>query len=126
MADIAISNHIPLQYAYSAGSNGRIAVPVPPSQLLYSYFKNVAGTATPGAPAYSLDKLKILDTIIERLRTTKNQPKIERESKGLTDERIDALIQHYGDQLHAALASTASPYKKPLGVVPGMLISVAA
>jgi len=121
-----VSNHIPLQYAYSAGMSGRISIPVPPSQLVYSHFKNVSGTATAGASAYSLDKLKILDTMIERLRTTKNQPRLEREAKGMTDERIDALIQHYGDQLHAALAPTVSPYKKPLGVVPGMLVSVAA
>ena len=124
--DIRISNQLPLAYAFTAGSSGKVTVPVPPSLLLYSNFKNVSGTAQPGASAYSLDKLKILDTIIERLRTTRNQPKVERESKGMSDEHIDALIQHYGDQLHAALASTVSPYKKPLGVVPGMLISVAA
>jgi hypothetical protein len=109
-----------------AGSSGKVSIPVPPSLLLYSNFKNVSGTSSAGASAYSLDKLKILDTLIERLRTTREQPKLEREAKGMTDERIDALIQQYGDQLHAALAPTTSPYKKPLGVVPGMLLSVAA
>jgi hypothetical protein len=123
---VAVSNHIPLQYAYSAGMSGRISIPVPPSQLVYAHFKNVSGTATPGASAYSLDKLKILDTMIERLRTTKNLPALERGSRGMTDERIDALIQQYGEQLHAALGPTVSPYKKPIGIVPGMLISVAA
>lgn len=124
--DVRVSNHIPLTYAYSAGGSGRVSVPVSPSQLVYSYFKNVAGTASTGASAYSLDKLKILDTIIERLRTVKNQPRIERESKGLSDERLDALIQQYGDQLHSALVSSTSAYAKPAGVVPGMLVSVAA
>lgn len=123
--DIRISNQLPLSYAYSAGSSGRVAVPVSPAQLLYSNFKNVSGVASAGASAYTLDKLKILDTIIERLRSVKNQPRIEREAKGLSDERLDALIQQYGEQLHAAmLAST--PYGKPAGVVPGMLVSVAA
>ncbi len=122
--DVRVSNHLPLAYAYSAGTSGRVSVPVSPSQLLYSNFKNVSGTASAGAAAYSLDKLKILDTIIERLRTVKSQPRIERESKGMTDERIDALIQQYGQQLHAAMG--ASPYVQPTGVVPGILVSVAA
>lgn len=124
--DIRVSNHMPLSYAYNAGTSGRVSVPVRPSQLVYSYFKNVSGTATPGASAYSLDKLKILDTIIERLRTVKEQPQVEREATGMTDERLDALIQHYGQQLHAAMATSPTAYGKPQGVVPGMLVSVAA
>lgn len=124
--DVRISNHIPLAYAYGAGTSGRISVPVAPSQLLYSHFKNVSGIATAGASAYTLDKLKILDTIIERLRTVKSQPRIERESQGLTDERLDALIQQYGDQLHAAMVSSPTPYTAPAGVEPGMLVSIAA
>lgn len=123
--DVRVSNQLPLAYAYSAGTSGKVAVPVAPSQLLYSNFKNVAGTPSAGASAYSLDKLKILDTLIERLRTVKNQPRIERESKGLSDERIDALIQQYGDQLHSAMVAS-TPYNRPAGVVPGMLISLAA
>ena len=124
--DVRISNQLPLAYAFTAGSSGKVSIPVPPSQLLYSNFKNVSGTPFTGAAAYSLDKLKILDTLIERLRTTKNQPRLERESKGLSDERIDALIQQYGNELHTAIVSSASPYTRPAGVVPGMLLSVAA
>ena len=124
--EVHVSNRIPLAYAYSAGTSGRISVPVAPSQLLYSHFKNVTGTASVGASAYALDKLKILDTIIERLRTAKNKPSIDRESKGLSDERIDALIQQYGEQLHAAIVASPTAYTKPSGIVPGMLVSLAA
>ena len=124
--DMRVSNHIPLAYAYNAGSNGRVSVPVAPSQRLYSYFKNVAGTADPAAPSYSLDKLKILDTLIERLRSVRSQPEPEREGSGLSDERLDALIEDYGRQLHSALASSQSPYARPSGVMPGMLVSIAA
>ena len=124
--DVRISNQLPLAYAFTAGSSGKVSIPVPPSLLLYSNFKNVTGTPVTGTASYSLDKLKILDTLIERLRTTRNQPKPGRESKGLSDERIDALIQQYGNELHTALVSSASPYTKPAGVVPGMLVSLAA
>lgn len=123
--DVRISNHIPLAYAYNAGSSGRVAIPVPPSQLVYSYFKNVAGTSNPNAPAYSLDKLKILDTLIERLRSSKSKPESERRASAMSDERIDALIQQYGKQLHDALVAAPTPYAKP-AVTPGMLVSVAA
>jgi hypothetical protein len=123
---IYVSNHFPLDYAYNAGSSGRISVPVAPSQLVYSYFKNVAGAASPDTPVYSLDKLKILDTLIERLRSAKGQPRAERRGSDMTDERIDALIQQYGEQLHTALSTNALPYARPTGVVPGMLVSIAA
>lgn len=123
---IYVSNHVPLDYAYNAGASGRISVPVAPSQLVYSYFKNVVGTASSDTPVYSLDKLKILDTLIERLRTARSQPKAERRGSGLTDERIDALIQQYGEQLHTALSTPPLPYARPSGVVPGMLVSIAA
>jgi hypothetical protein len=77
---------------------------------------------------YSLDKLTILNTLIERLRSSRSDALASRESdgSGLTEERIDALIQQYGKELHSAMVSNSLPYAKPSGVVPGMLVSLAA
>jgi len=104
-----------------------VAVPVHPNQLIYSYFKNVAGSATPGASVYGLDKLRILDTMIERLRSARAKPSAMRDEpdSSMSDERLDALIQHYGRELHAAV-TRSMPYGKPVGVEPGMLVSLAA
>jgi hypothetical protein len=105
-----------------------VAVPVSPSQLPYAYFKNVAGVAGISASVYSLDKLTILNTLIERLRSSRSDALASRESEGsgLSEERIDALIQQYGKELHNAMVSNALPYAKPSGVMPGMLVSLAA
>jgi hypothetical protein len=122
-----ISNHLPYSYMYSIGLAGRVGVPVPPSQLPYSYFKNVAGVQSSSAATYSLDKLKILDTLIERLRSVKSSPLEARENAGSIDpDRLDALIEEYGKQLHAAVVADSLPYAKPQGINPGMLLSVAA
>ena len=124
---ITVSNHLPYAYLYSGTMSGRVGVPVPPSQLPYSYFKNVTGVATPSAATYSLDKLKILDTLIEHLRSVKSNPLLARENSAQADpERIDALIEEYGRQLHSALVADSLPYVKPQGVVPGLLVSTAA
>lgn len=126
--EAALSNHIPYTYLSFAGASGRVAVPVSPSQLPYAYFKNVAGVAGPSTSVYSLDKLTILNTLIERLRSSRRDARSTRESDGLglSEERIDALIQQYGKELHNAMVSDALPYNKPRGVMPGMLVSLAA
>jgi len=126
--EATVSNHIPYTYLSLAGASGRVAVPVSPSQLPYAYFKNVAGVAGPAASVYSLDKLTILNTLIERLRSSRSDALASRESEGsgLSEERVDALIQQYGKELHNAMVSNSLPYAKPSGVVPGMLVSLAA
>ena len=126
--EAALSNHIPYTYLSLAGASGRVAVPVSPSQLPYAYFKNVAGVSGPSASVYSLDKLTILNTLIERLRSSRSETLASRgnEGSGLSEERIDALIQQYGKELHNAMVSNALPYARPSGVMPGMLVSLAA
>lgn len=128
--DIRLSSSIPLAYAYNAGPVGRISVPVSPAQLLYSNFKNVIGISDPDAASYSLDKLKILDTLIDRLRSIKRLPEQEKASHGISNEKLDAMIEEYGRELHSAIISSqaplGTPYGKPYGVNPGFLVSVAA
>ncbi len=130
-----VSNYLPYSYLYGAGTaSGRIAVPVTPAQLPYANFKNVAGSAVATASVYSLDKLKILDVLIDRLRSARKQVSDERlPGFGEREERLDALIQEYGKMLHDSLAASdaqapngAAAYAKPAGVVPGMLLSLAA
>jgi len=131
----SVSNYIPYSYLYGAAMvQGRVSVPVPASQLPYANFKNVSGSAVEAASVYSLDKLKILDTLIDRLRSAKADKaklpdSIERLASGGRDAdegRLDALTQEYGRELHAAIKSDALPYGKPGVVTPGMLVSFAA
>jgi len=98
-------------YAISAAADGRMSLPVSPSQLIYSHFKHVSGTPAPeGTSGVNITKLKILDTLIEQLSRMKNQPISE---YGMADEnddaRINALIDQYQKQIKAASAGIYSP-----------------
>lgn len=123
-----VSSYVPLAYSYSAQS-GRIAIPVRASEVLYSSFEHVAGVAaTEGNGAMSIDSLKILDILIDRLESIKQQPLVAAEApKDLSPGRVDALIQQYGSELHAAAVKPAAvPYKPAVAVESGMLFSFAA
>lgn len=124
-----VSNEIPYAYLYSATlASGRVAVPVSAAQLPYANFKHVAGTVVAGgsASAYALDKLKILDTLIDRLKSARGATRSHSSQNEMNTSDVDAQIQSYGEQLHKALVSDSLSYAKPVGVVPGMLVSVAA
>jgi len=120
----AVPNHTfpSIGYAISAAGNGRMSLPVSPSQLIYSHFKHVSGTPAPeGTSGVNISKLKILDTLIEQLSRMKNQPIAD---FGMADEhdenRINALIDQYQKQIKATQASGVySP-----AVITGALFSI--
>ena len=123
------SGYIPLAYAYSSNSgSGRISLPVAPSEVLYANFEHVAGVAA-GADggAISIDALKILDALIDRLESIKREPLQAAEApKDLSPGRVDALIQQYGSELHAIASAPSRPYVAKPAVTPGSVISLAA
>jgi len=110
-------------YAMSAAVDGRMSLPVSPSQLIYSHFKHVSGTPAPeGTSGVNITKLKILDTMIEQLSRMKSQPVAEFETAEESDEnRVNALIDQYQKQLKTAQASVYSP----AAPITGMLFSIA-
>lgn len=130
VAQIAQSS-LPLTYAYSSGMGacGRVCMPVQPSEVLYSYFEHVSGmAAAQGMGTVSIDRLKILNSLIERLQSIKSQPLAAREApESLSSDRIDALIQEYGAELHAMASASKGPYAAPaMAAESGMLFSLAA
>ena len=109
---------------YSAA--GRVSIPVPRNQVIYANFEHVAGVAAPDGGGSSVDRLKILNTLIDRLTSLKTDALISRESAGLVPpDRVDALLEQYGREAHA-LAARGGPYVPSLGLPPGSLISLAA
>ena len=88
-------------YAIKASQNGRMSIPVAPGMVIYSHFKHVSGTPAPeGTMGVTINKLKILDTMIEQLSKLKNQPVANLGLENETDEnRINALIEQYQQQL---------------------------
>jgi len=130
--DALASNFVPMSYVYAARyGEGRATVPVLRSQALYANFSHVAGVAAPdGEAAYSIDKLHILDVLIGQLVSIKSEPLAASEaSSSLSPSRVDALIQQYGAELHAAATAPALPYAPAASsavAAPGSLFSMAA
>ena len=95
--------------AFSYGSSmagaamaGKLYVPVSKSVLLYSHFDHVSGVAAKaGQDGVSISKIRILNSLIERMAAIKNEP--AKQISDLTENQTDALIQNYQKQLQQAL-----------------------
>jgi hypothetical protein len=124
MSQGVISGVVPsIGFAISASRNGRTSLPVAPALYIYSHFRHVSGVPAPeGTRGVTISKLKILDSLIEQLGRLKNQGKIDLETGGETEDRLDILISQYEQQLRQAQATSAAmPYnavsQAPAGAV---------
>ena len=100
-------------YAGGGYASGRISLPVPPSQYIYSQFEHVSGVPAPeGTRGVAVSKLKILDVLIDQLSQMKKKPDPSFGATGpISEERIDALIEQYETQIRGARAASAQmPY----------------
>jgi hypothetical protein len=86
-----------------------MSLPVAPSAYIYSHFRHVSGTPAPeGVRGATISRLKILDTLIEQLARLKERPGPLREDAGGTsEERINALIEQYENQIRSAFPAGA-------------------
>ena len=85
-----------------AAAAGKMYVPVSKSALLYSHFDHVSGVAAGnGQNGVSISKLRILNSLIERVSAIKNEP--AKTLKEVSPDQADALIQNYQKQLQQAL-----------------------
>jgi len=113
-------------YALSASRADKMSLPVAPGSYIYSHFKHVSGVPAPeGTRGVTINRLKVLDVLIEQLVQMKKQPTIEREN--LSNEQIDALITKYEGQIKAARAANAAmPYVPAPQAPAGALFSISA
>jgi len=127
MQAVGSANSLPLALMISANSvAGRVTIPVPRNEVIYSNFEHVAGVASAEGHSSSVYKLKMLNTMIDHLISLRKDPLVSRENAGnVSSEQIDALLEQYGREAHA-LASRSGPYTSSLGLPPGSLISLAA
>ena len=113
--------------SYSSLGSGRISMPVLKSQVIYANFEHVSGVASSTGGGATIDKLKILNTLIDRLTTIKSQPSPgDVEMKGLTSDRLDAMISTYQGELQAAAAAAPRPYVAKPFLEPGLLVDLSA
>ncbi len=113
----------------SVSSGGRAYVPVAPNQFVYSQFRYVAGVpARGGQQGVSVDKIKILNTLIDQLVSMKQknvQPRLDGRGE-MSDNQINALIDQYQDQVKAVSAMAAELPYKPSMPATGMVINLVA
>ena len=91
----------------SSGVSGKLYVPVARSAVLYSNFDHVSGVAAKGnQQGVSISKIRILNSLIDRLSTIKNQPK--ESISDMSEERVQQLIENFQKQLKQTITQT--PY----------------
>ena len=112
----------------SARSGGRAQVPVQPSNYLYAHFKHVSGFPAPeGVAGVPVNKLKILDAIIERLSQVRKNVAAGPEQAGFKDEKqLDALIMEYQKQLSNAVSRVGAAYTASAQIPAGSFVNLAA
>ena len=82
---------------------GKLYVPVSRSALLYSHFDHVSGVAAGnGQQGVSISKIRILNSLIDRMSAIKNQPK--ESISDISDDKAQALIEQYQKQLKQTVA----------------------
>lgn len=107
-----------------ASTGQSLTVPVSPSSLLYAHFENVQGTpAGAGEKPVSVNKLRILNTLIDQLKEMKKSPLSKEDAQLLSEKDQDTLILKYHQQVSAELKK--SPYSSA-GLLPekGAIFSI--
>ncbi|MDR1955341.1 MAG: hypothetical protein LBQ30_00625 [Treponema sp.] len=108
----------------------KMSLPVSPVNYIYAQFKHVSGVHAPeGVQGVPIVKLKILDILIDRLQHRLGEFKEEGAlMKGLTDDRIDALIAQYEHQIRQSTGAGMAPVPyRPAPAVPvGVIFDLVA
>ncbi|MDR2536682.1 MAG: hypothetical protein LBC46_00080 [Treponema sp.] len=109
----------------SRNSNEKMSLPVSHANYIYSHFRHVYGTLAPeGVRGVPINKMKVLDVLIERLTQLKKNGDIGITS--VSDGQIDALIDQYEQQIQQTAQNVAIatvPYQSIPTTQPGMLFS---
>jgi hypothetical protein len=114
-------------YAITLSRGGRMSLPVSPGSYIYSHFKHISGVPAPeGVRGVTINKLKVLDVLIEQLTRMKQKPEPSAPGAGFSpDERLDALIEQYENQIRSAVARVeALPYGVPQTAPAGTVFNV--
>ncbi len=109
-------------------SGDKMHIPVRADQFMFSQFKYVAGVRAQDGQGVSVDKLKILNTLIDQLVSMQQkhiQPKITARGE-MSDDQISALIKQYQDQIRTVTAAAENLDYKPPMPQTGSLVNLVA
>jgi len=111
---------------YTMTQSSKMSLPVDPSSLLYSHFEHVSGIPAPkGTQGVSISKLNLLDVLIEQMNKIKSGSTVVSSASAIPEDRLDALIEGYENQIRQAkVASADMPYKPSPSAPSGVLFSL--
>ena len=115
-------------YAISVSDSGRMSVPVEPSAYIYSHFKHVSGVpVTDGENGVSINRLKIIDTLIEQISRLKQEPEpmfSAQDMEAENEARINQMIEQYHNQFQNIQAANAGNPYAPASPLTGMVFNI--
>lgn len=95
---------------FSTTSSGRLYVPVKSNVAVYTQFEHVRGTpAENGQRGVPVDRIRILNTLIDQLISMKKDAVPKEDVFALTDSQKDALIQSYQKEIQRSLSVAQLP-----------------
>lgn len=104
-----ISNVNVFSYSSIAGSSGKVKVPVQPHLVIYSQLEHISGVAAQqNQRGININKIQILNTLIDRLTSAKQNPTPSAIEDVSDIKQIDALIKNLSDQVQLAVSAAES------------------
>jgi hypothetical protein len=117
-------------YAISVSQGGRMSVPVPQSSYIYSHFKHISGVPAPeGVSGVNINKLKIIDALIEQLsRMKKQQPEpvffgLEQDLPD-SEKQMNTLINQFQNQIRTIQTANANNPYAPAAPLIGAVFNI--
>lgn len=120
-------------YSYGgivSGSGGKLYVSVNPGAVIYSQFEHISGVASAGTQnGVSVNKIRILNSLINQLITMRNEPKVNLKDDGsLNESQVESLIKNYQEQIQTEIDKASVTGYGLAGVAPeaGQILSFTA
>lgn len=112
----------------SGVGSGKLYVNVEPKMVMYTQYKHISGVATQSVKnSVSVSKIQILNSLIERLFTLRNQKPTIDLPGDLEEDQIDMVIEDLQNQVEIAIdLAKANPFAQGLGRELGQLVNLVA
>ena len=121
---------IPASYSslFTTSQGGTLAVPVKPNAVLYTQLNYIHGISSGSENGVSVNKIRILNTLINQLVTMKKNTAPSEDFSLADDEKQKALIYQYQKELQTAMAQAEETGYGLAGVQPeaGALFTISA
>ncbi len=100
-------------YASTHNANGKVAIPVKPSMVIYSQLEHISGYADPkNSNSIPLNKVYMLNTLIDKVSSSKVDASSKKiDTAGLSEAQVDTMISDYQAKLQTQLnIAKTNPY----------------